>query len=60
MKALLAALRHFGRDERGLTAIEYGLMAATIAVAVAAGATTVSDGLGAVFTRVATALSGGG
>ncbi|MGO4381826.1 Flp family type IVb pilin [Pseudoduganella sp. RAF53_2] len=57
MKALIAAIRRFGQDQRGLTAIEYGLMAATIALAVTAGATKVSDGLNTVFTAVKTALT---
>jgi len=55
MKAL-SAVRRFIRDERGVTAIEYGLIASVIAVAVAAALQPVRDALSAVFTSVQTAL----
>jgi pilus assembly protein Flp/PilA len=41
------------RDEAGATAIEYGLIAALIAVAIIAGATTVGGNLGTTFNTVA-------
>ena len=44
---------HFLKDESGATAIEYGLIAALIAVAIIAGATAVGTNLGATFTTVA-------
>ena len=44
---------HFLKDETGATAIEYGLIAALIAVAIIAGATTVGTNLGTMFTTVA-------
>ena len=52
----MATLKSFLRDERGATAIEYGLIAAGIAVAII----TVTKGLGSklntTFTSVQTAL----
>jgi pilus assembly protein Flp/PilA len=41
------------RDESGVTAIEYGLLAALIAVAIIAGATLLGTNLDALFTRIA-------
>ena len=43
-------------DDRGATAIEYGLIAALIAVAIVAAATTVGGNLSSVFNNVATDL----
>lgn len=40
-------------DEQGVTAIEYGLIAALIALAIIAGVTTVGTNLSALFTTVA-------
>ena len=56
MKAFIATIRQIARDEGGLTAIEYGLMAATLAVAAAGGAALVKDGLNTVFTNIKNAL----
>ncbi len=36
-------LRRFARDERGATAVEYGLIAALIVVAVVAGVTSFAE-----------------
>jgi pilus assembly protein Flp/PilA len=44
------------RNESGATAIEYGLIAALIAVAIIAGATATGNSLQAVFTNVAGAI----
>ncbi|WP_337876690.1 Flp family type IVb pilin [Elioraea sp.] len=52
----LAALRS---EEKGVTAIEYGVIAAVIIVALVAVLEGVAGGLTAAFTDVATALSGG-
>jgi pilus assembly protein Flp/PilA len=46
----------FLKDESGATAIEYGLIAALIAVVIVAGATQVGTSLDALFKRVATKL----
>lgn len=56
MKAL-SAVRRFIRDERGVTAIEYGLIASLIALAVGTAMTSVSTELSAVFGRVVDALT---
>lgn len=50
----------FARDESGATAIEYGLIAAGIAVAIIVVVGTVGDNLQATFQEVANNLSEGG
>lgn len=46
----------FMNDESGATAIEYGLIAALIAVAIIAGATTLGTTLNAKFASIATSV----
>jgi pilus assembly protein Flp/PilA len=46
----------FVRDESGATAIEYGLIAALIAVVVIGAVTTVGKNLSTTFTSVASAV----
>lgn len=46
------------RDERGVTAIEYGLIAALIAVAIILAVTLVGDELVNIFNDIADALTG--
>ena len=41
------------RDERGATAVEYGLMVALIAVVIIAAVTLLGDNLNAMFTGIA-------
>ena len=53
MEKFVLATRRFMRDEEGVTAIEYGLIAALIAVAIITGATAVGTQLDALFNRVA-------
>jgi pilus assembly protein Flp/PilA len=53
-------LSHFLNDESGATAIEYGLIAALIAVVIIAGATAVGTQLNALFLRVSARLTGVG
>lgn len=48
----------FRKDESGATAIEYGLLAALIGVAIIAGATLLGDELNGLFTRIANIMSG--
>lgn len=43
----------FANDESGATAIEYGLIAALIAVGIIAAATTLGGSLSNLFTRIA-------
>ena len=52
MLALLAALR----DRRGVTALEYGLIAGVLAVVVVTAFTTLGTGLNTAFTNIASAL----
>lgn len=49
-------LKRFLRNESGATAIEYGLIAALIALAITAGASTLGNNLGAKFNDIAEKL----
>jgi pilus assembly protein Flp/PilA len=49
MKSFLA---RFAKDESGATAIEYGLIAALIGVAIVGGATAVGKNLDSMFTSI--------
>ena len=49
-------LRAFVRDEHGATAIEYGLIAACISIAIIVAATTTGSNLNTVFSNVSNAL----
>ena len=57
MKKLISGIQRFLRDEEGATAIEYGLIAALIAVVIIAAVTLIGTNLNKVFTKVSTALS---
>jgi pilus assembly protein Flp/PilA len=67
MNAFLSAVQRFARDEEGITAIEYGLIAALMAVMIGgAAATMIGDdsddggsGLGKLFVSITTQLGGG-
>jgi pilus assembly protein Flp/PilA len=48
----------FLKDESGATAIEYGLLAALIAVVIIAGVTTLGDNLNATFNNLAGNVGG--
>ncbi|WP_293808495.1 Flp family type IVb pilin [uncultured Bosea sp.] len=48
----------FVKDESGATAIEYGLIAALVAVGIIAGATALGTQLSGLFSRIATKLGG--
>ncbi|MBP0593730.1 Flp family type IVb pilin [Paraburkholderia sp. LEh10] len=50
MEKALGQIHAFMRKEDGVTAIEYGLLAALIAVAIIGGATAVGGGLNQFFT----------
>jgi pilus assembly protein Flp/PilA len=58
MEKLLTATGNFLRDEEGVTAIEYGLIAALIAVAIIAAVTVVGKQLCATFNTIAVKLGG--
>jgi len=53
---MLKLLRRLRRDESGATAIEYGLIAALISVALIAGATTLGESLNEAFSGLSTKL----
>lgn len=50
-------INNFMQEEDGVTAIEYGLIAALIAVVIIVAVRTVGTNLNAVFDRVATELA---
>mgnify|MGYP000844680190 CR=1 FL=1 len=50
----------FVRDQSGATAIEYGLIAALIAVAAIGGMSSLGTQLASIFNRVATTLQNAG
>lgn len=56
MLKLIALFEAYKKDEDGATAIEYGLIAAGIAVAIAAVVGTVGTDLDALFDTVSTEL----
>ena len=53
----IQSMKHFVRDEEGVTAIEYGLIAALVAIAIIAGATALGGNINALFTRIAAVLT---
>lgn len=55
---VIKSIQAFVRDEEGVTAIEYGLIAALIAVTIILAVTAVGDGLCETFNDVAVALGG--
>jgi len=52
-------IRKLFKDKKGATAIEYGLIAALIAVAAITAMQGLGDSLNETFTNVSTAMSGG-
>ncbi len=56
MAKLKSVTKAFVRDESGATAIEYGLIAALIAVVIITALTTIGTRLDLAFTRVGSAL----
>ena len=52
----MKTLKRFAKDESGATAIEYGLIAAGISVAIITVVGTLGSSLNTTFTSVATAL----
>jgi pilus assembly protein Flp/PilA len=49
-------LRRFVKDESGVTAIEYGLIASLVAVAIIVGATALGGQLNSTFSSIATTM----
>lgn len=53
---MLTTLKNFAANEDGATAIEYGLIAALIAVGIIAAATTLGNSLSNLFTSISADL----
>lgn len=53
MSNFISAVKTFASDENGVTAIEYGLIAALVGLALIAGATTLGGKLSDSFTFIA-------
>lgn len=51
-------IKGFWQDEEGVTAIEYGLIAALIAIVIIGALTIVGDELNIVFSKIGNALKG--
>lgn len=58
MKELMSKMSTFMRDEEGVTAIEYGLIAALIAVVIIVSVTNVGTALSNIFQAIADAING--
>jgi pilus assembly protein Flp/PilA len=56
MNKLVRASKRFWKDESGVTAIEYGLIAALIALGIIAGATALGGKLSTLFTNIGETL----
>jgi pilus assembly protein Flp/PilA len=59
MKTFVAAARDFARDEEGITAIEYGLIAAVMAGVVSAAFGTLRQGIMDAFAAIVLQMRGG-
>ena len=57
MNKLVMIARNFVREEDGVTAIEYGLLAALIAVAITVGANLLGTNLNLLFSAIAKCLT---
>jgi len=57
MKKLYAGIQRFIRDEEGVTAIEYALIASLIAVVIIAAVSLVGQDVNLTFNKVANAIS---
>ncbi len=56
MNAMISCIECFIHNDEGATAIEYGLIAALIAVVIVAAVTAVGTNLGKIYCLVATSL----
>jgi len=53
MQSIIQTIGAFVRDEEGVTAIEYGLIATLIALAIVVGVTSIGTNLEAMFMAIA-------
>ena len=58
MSNFISAVKAFAADENGVTAIEYGLIAALVGVAIITGASALGSKLGTLFTNIGTKVGG--
>lgn len=58
MSKFISAVKAFAADDNGVTAIEYGLIAALVGVAVITGAGFLGTSLGTLFNSIGTKVSG--
>jgi pilus assembly protein Flp/PilA len=58
MNQIFSATKNFIADENGVTAIEYGLIAALVGVAIVTAVTNLGKQLDATFTTIYTAMGG--
>lgn len=58
MNKFISAVRTLVDDESGITAIEYGLIAGLVGVAIIVGATALGGKLGKLFDDIGTMLAG--
>ena len=56
MFSLVAVASHRAREEKGATAVEYGLLVGLIAVAIIVAVTLLGNQLNALFTQITNAL----
>lgn len=56
MNTFIAAVRTFIADEEGVTALEYGMIAALIAAVIVSAVETLGTNVGLAFTEIATAI----
>ncbi|WP_233852424.1 Flp family type IVb pilin [Paraburkholderia sp. HD33-4] len=56
MKNIIATAARFVRDEDGVTAIEYGLLAGLIALLIISGATALGKNLQTIFNNLASSV----
>ncbi|MBB2932188.1 Flp family type IVb pilin [Paraburkholderia silvatlantica] len=53
MQKIIAQAKHFARDENGITALEYGMLAALITVLIMASIASIGSTLQNVFSDIA-------
>jgi pilus assembly protein Flp/PilA len=58
MSTFTSAVKTFMADENGVTAIEYGLIAALVGVGIAVAAQTLGSNLSTLFTNIGSSLAG--
>ena len=56
MSKFISAIKTFGADENGVTAIEYGLIAALVAVAIVVAVKALGGQINTTFNSVVTAM----